>query len=68
MFETTELNDVGTAKAEELGKEFTRLLALITKAIPGGRTQATIALKLQEAALFTRVGLGEQKAYKKEGK
>ncbi len=66
MFETIELNEVGLAKAEEIGKEFTRLLAIIEKAIPSGRERAIITTKLQEAAMFARVGLGSQKAYKKE--
>lgn len=65
MFNTVELNDQGNHKLHEIGRKFAELLAVIEVTVPSSRERAIIITKLQEAAMFVRLGISLQPLYQK---
>lgn len=65
-FKVHRLNAQGLAKADELAKYFTELLARVELMVPSGRERAIVTTKLQEACHFAKMGLAMQKAYQVE--
>lgn len=51
------LNETGIAKAQELERSFTALLAQIEALVPSSRERSIVVTKLQEASMWAKRGI-----------